>query len=138
MPMPAGKLNHRVTIQERVPESSPTGSVIYSWRDKYENIAAQVAPLSVREFIASGGEVSNVIARITIRYFPELNHNMRILHRGKIYDVAGILPDNVSGLEYITIPVSEGVVYYAEPGYVDSDEEKNLLDIVTNLQMQTR
>ena len=34
---------------------------------------------------------------------------MRILHRGQVYNIAGLLPDRVSGLEYITIPVSAGV-----------------------------
>lgn len=34
---------------------------------------------------------------------------MRITHRGKVYNIAGVLPDNMSGLEYITLPVSEGV-----------------------------
>jgi hypothetical protein len=31
------------------------------------------------------------------------------VHAGKVYNIAGVLPDNVSGQEYITLPVSEGV-----------------------------
>jgi hypothetical protein len=33
---------------------------------------------------------------------------MRILHRSQVYNIAGLLPDKVSGLEYITILVSGG------------------------------
>ncbi|KPB96501.1 Head-tail adaptor protein [Pseudomonas syringae pv. maculicola] len=34
---------------------------------------------------------------------------MRALHRGRIYNIHGALPDAKSGLEYLTLPVSEGL-----------------------------
>ena len=34
---------------------------------------------------------------------------MRILHRGKIYNIEGVLPDDESGLQWLTLPYSEGV-----------------------------
>lgn len=51
--MQAGKLRHRVTLQEPVKEQNPTtGAVINTWRD-VATIWAEVYPLSAREFIAA-------------------------------------------------------------------------------------
>jgi SPP1 family predicted phage head-tail adaptor len=69
---------------------------------------AEVAPLSSREFIAAQSVQSEVRAKITIRA-RAIEPTMRIVHAGKVYNIAGVLPDNVSGQEYITLPVSEGV-----------------------------
>lgn len=51
---------------------------------------------------------SEISARITIRYRAGLLPTMRIVFRGQVYNIAGALPDAVSGLEYITIPCSNG------------------------------
>ena len=44
-----------------------------------------------------------------MRYRAGLLPSMRLVHRGEIFNIAGLLPDKASGLEYITIPVSAGV-----------------------------
>ena len=44
-----------------------------------------------------------------IRYRSEIGPSWRIVHRETIYNIAGVLPDKDSGLEYLTIPVSAGV-----------------------------
>lgn len=105
----AGRLRHRVTIQKQTKMRTDTGSVVVIWEDVHKDIAASIEPLSAREFVASEAFQSKVIARITIRYVENINATMRILHRQKIYNIAGILADKMSGIEYITIPVSEGV-----------------------------
>ena len=107
MSLAAGRLRHRVTIEQQVTTRDPnTGASLKSWLAFAENIAAEVAPLSAREFLAAQATQSQVSARITIRYRPGLLATMRIVHRGQVYNIAGVLPDNVSGLEYITLPVS--------------------------------
>ncbi|WP_200791826.1 phage head closure protein, partial [Klebsiella pneumoniae] len=51
--MQAGKLRHRITLQEPVKEQNPTtGAVINTWCD-VATLWAEVAPLSAREFIAA-------------------------------------------------------------------------------------
>lgn len=110
--MPAlksGKLRHRVTIQRPVSTQDPqTGAQVIDWQT-IATVWASVEPLSVREFIQSQATQSEVTARITIRYRPGLDATMRFLHRGNIYNPAGMLPDAVSGQEHITIPVKQGV-----------------------------
>ncbi|STV76401.1 head-tail adaptor protein [Klebsiella michiganensis] len=65
--MQAGKLRHRVILQEPVKEQSPTtGAVINTWRD-VATIWAEVYPLSAREFIAAQASQGEITTRITIR-----------------------------------------------------------------------
>lgn len=112
MSLSAGRLRHRITIQEpRQQQDSTTGAIRTVWVDFATFVAAEIAPLSVREFIASSQMQSQITARITVRYRPGLTAQMRILHSstGKIYNPAGWLADPDSGLEYLTAPCSEGV-----------------------------
>jgi SPP1 family predicted phage head-tail adaptor len=111
MSLSAGRLRHRITIEKQVAgqQDPVTGYSKTKWVVFAEDIAAEVAAVSVREFVASQVMQSQVIARITVRYREGLDATMRILHRGKIYNPQGWLPDPDSGLEYLTAPCSEGV-----------------------------
>lgn len=107
----AGRLRHKVTIQEPRQQQDPTTGVIRTvWVDFATDVAAEIAPLSVREFIASSQMQSQITARITIRYRAGLTAQMRIIQpsTGRIYNPAGWLTDTDSGREYVTAPCSEG------------------------------
>jgi len=107
--MEGGKLRHLVSLQGRLStRDATTGAVIMAWAEVAQ-IWASIEPLSVREFLAAGAEQSRVSARIVIRYRNGVDRSMRIVHRGQIYNIEGVLPDKVSGREYLTLPVSEGV-----------------------------
>lgn len=122
MTQQAGKLRHRIRIEERVPaldsagdvvQDAGTGEVQYIWQ-LFANAWAAISPLSAREFIASQTTQAQIVARISIRYREDLNAAMRIVHirkdmPDKIYNPHGFLSDVDSGLEYMTIPCSEGV-----------------------------
>jgi SPP1 family predicted phage head-tail adaptor len=116
MNLPAGKLRHRVTIQEYaalldsngdVIQDETTGVISRAWTD-VASVWAAIEPLSAREFIQSGATQSQVQARITIRYRSGLNSTMRFVHGSTIYNPEGFLADRESGKEYMTIPVSTG------------------------------
>ncbi len=108
--MRAGKLRHRVTIQAPGEVQDPdSGEMIPGWTTVWDKVPASVEPLSVKEFIAASAGQSQMDARIVIRARDGVNATMRILHRGKIYNIRGVLPDPDSGREYITMPCSEGV-----------------------------
>ncbi len=107
--MQAGKLRHRVTLQEPVKGQNPTtGAVINTWRD-VATVWAEVSPSSVREFIAAQSVQGEITTRIVINYRAGITRKHRILFRGGIYNIEGVLPDPKSGLEYLTLPCSEGV-----------------------------
>lgn len=105
----SGKLRHRVTLQEPIRKQDPsTGEVTTEWGD-VAKLWASVEPLSAREFIAAQAGQSQVSARIVIRYRAGVNATQRILFRGEVYGIHGVLSDVSSGLEYLTLPVSKGV-----------------------------
>ena len=107
--MRAGKLRHKVMIQAPGLTQDPvSGDMVPGWAD-FASVFASIEPLSARDFIAAQANQSEITARIVIRYREGILPTMRILHRGKVYAIQGALPDAHSGLEYITLPVSEGV-----------------------------
>lgn len=116
MSLKAGRLNHQVSIQrfESLVDSNGDeirdefGSPVREWVEVHK-AWAEVAPLSAREFIQSQATQSQVTARITIRYTPLVDPTCRIVWRGRFYNIHGVLSDTRSGLEYLTLPVSEGV-----------------------------
>lgn len=108
----AGRLRHRVAIQAKVQAQDPvSGETVTTWQTVpgWESVPCAIEPLSAREFIAASAIQSQIVARITLRYREGLLPTMRIVHKGKIYNPPGFLPDADSGLEYVTIPVAQGV-----------------------------
>ena len=109
MALEAGRLRHRVTFESRTEEQDPeSGGIEPVWATEFEDVPAAIEPISASEFLAAGAVQSRVVARITVRYRPGLEATRRILHGSRIYNIEGVLPDKDSGLEYVTIPCSEG------------------------------
>ena len=114
MAIDAGKLRHRIAIQEYqfIEQDPSTGEEKRDWASIHECWAA-IEPVSAREFVAAQAAQSKVTTRITIRYADDIDASMRVVHvkRGKqkVYNIEGILADKDSGLEYLTLVCSEGV-----------------------------
>lgn len=107
--MRAGPLRHRITIERPAYQQDPlTGEMVASWV-LVAKPWARIESLSARDFIAAAASQSEITTRITIRFREGVDSTMRILHRGKIYNIHGVLADPDSGLEYLTLPCSEGV-----------------------------
>ena len=107
--MQAGKLRHRIALQKPVNIQDPeSGEVTPTW-EEVAIIWAEVVPLSVKEFIAAQAGQSEVTARIKIRRRTDVTAKHRIIYRGQIYNIEGVLPDPESGIEYLTLPCSQGV-----------------------------
>lgn len=106
----AGKLRHRVDFERRIDSQDPdTGEVRPIWVSVAKSVPAAIEPLSVREYIAAKSMQSEITTRIVVRYRPGLNAAMRIKHGARIFNPQGFLADKDSGLEYLTIPCSDGV-----------------------------
>jgi SPP1 family predicted phage head-tail adaptor len=104
-----GHLVHRVDIEKRVTQvDAQTGLGADVWLSLAKDVPAKVTPISVRDFIASQANQSQIVARIVIRRRDGLSANMRIKFRGQIYNPMGWLPDPDSGLEYLTAPCTQG------------------------------
>lgn len=101
-------LRHRVQIQALVPvqDTAGTGEITDTWT-LFADVWANVRPASVREFIAAGISASKVTAAVTVRYLAGVKASMRIVHGDRTYNIEGVLPDPHSGIEFLTLPVSE-------------------------------
>lgn len=109
MPLAAGKLRHIIKIQRPVVVQSSDGSVSETWEDVYK-LYASIEPLSAKEYLAAATTEHKVTCRIVIRYKAGLTSNMRVLHGSKVYNIEGLQTDVDSGIEYITMPCSTGVL----------------------------
>lgn len=122
MAYPAGKLRHRIRIERLaddldsngdVIQNDQTGEVSQSWQT-VDTVWAAIEPLSAREFIQSAAMQAELVAKIVMRYRTDVDATNRLVHEvngvdGKIYNPAAPLADKESGLEYLTLPCSEGV-----------------------------
>ncbi|BCB06792.1 hypothetical protein HHSLTHF2_06820 [Vreelandella venusta] len=109
--MQAGKLRHRCTIERPTQQQDPnTGEMIRGW-EEVTKAWMGIEPASVRAFVAAQAAQSEVTGQLVMRYRPGLHvdSSMRVRKGSTIYNIEGVLPDNRSGREYITMPYSEGV-----------------------------
>lgn len=109
--MRAGKLRHRIDFQQAVlVQDTETGEMIPGWSTVRDKVPASFEPLSARDVFAAKAAQSEATVRFVIRYWSGLLPTMRIIHRGAIYSISGQpLPDQKSGLDYLTILASTGV-----------------------------
>lgn len=115
--MDAGKLRHRIHIDERVTSQDEHGEPIVTWTPWATNEPAQIADISGREFFAGQGIAAEVTTRITIRWRSGLVPTMRIRHVVEdgsppvvdYYDIKRMLRDQESGRDFVTMMCTRGV-----------------------------
>lgn len=108
-PVRAGRLRHRVTIEEKQITLDSDGAQEEVWVLWATGVPAEIGALSARELIAAQAVSSKVNTRIKMRYRSGLSASMRIRHRDTIYNIEGVIPDPDSGIRFITLPCSSGV-----------------------------
>lgn len=105
----SGDLNHRVEIQyPQITQNPTTGEMVATWTT-LAMVWASVQFQSVREFRSAAAEQSEVRGYAVIRYRDDVDATMRIVHRRKYYGILGVMPDNDSGKEHLTLALAEGV-----------------------------
>lgn len=109
MSLDPSRLRHVVRFEEKRVVVDEDLERSEEWVTVFPRVYASIEPLSVRDLMAAGAEQSQVSARITIRYRPGINHGMRIIHGEEVYNILGLQRDPESGMEWLTIPVSQGV-----------------------------
>lgn len=62
----------------------------------------------MRDFVSADSRQSQIVARIVMRPVAGMDETWRVVHGTKIYQIAGILPDQDSGIEYVTLAVAQG------------------------------
>jgi len=109
----AGRLRHRVTIQNFVTETLPSGQETERWTDG-ATVWAEVRGVSGRELLAAGAELAESTIRVWMRYRRDVTAASR-LHvingpfAGALLEITGTpIPDSKS--TRLEIMCKQGVV----------------------------
>jgi SPP1 family predicted phage head-tail adaptor len=96
--MNAGRLRHRVDIQNYVEEYDELGQLIEDWLP-FAQVWAAVEPLRGQEFIAAQALASVTTTRIRMRYIPGVVSSMRVVFRGRTYNIQSVIEVETRGRE---------------------------------------
>lgn len=108
----AGDLRWRIAIEAQQHAQDPlTGEIATTWTSVIAGAWGSIQPLSAREFIAGQQVQAQADTKIIIRWRDGIDASMRVrdLVGGALYNILGVLPDNVSGREWITLVCATGV-----------------------------
>lgn len=115
MGLSAGQLRDRVTVQQQITTINSAGEQVTEWEEVTFSAAgdgkfwAAVNPLSARELLAAEQVKSEVKSRIVMRYNANVTAKMRLLIDGVPHNIAGIIRDPETGMEWMTLPVTAGL-----------------------------
>lgn len=111
--MQSGKLPHRITIEHQTEgeQDQVTGYVPIIWAE-FAKVWGKLEPLSTKDQLQAQAINSTMTARCKIRYSSkaiQVNSTMRVMFRDKYWKIDGDpITDNESGLEWLTLNLSEG------------------------------
>ncbi len=75
--MQAGRLRHRVTIQNFTTTRTPSGQPVEKWEDG-KTIWAEVKGISGRELLAAGAERADATIRVWVRFRTDISASSRL------------------------------------------------------------
>ena len=89
--MEAGRLRHRVTLQEKVVTRNTFGEEEITWTD-IDTVWGSVEPMRGREFMEGRQIEAEVTTRIRIRYYPDgIEPEDRVVYGSITYDILAII-----------------------------------------------
>lgn len=104
----AGKLRHRITILSPETEQDSTTGEYEEVYTELATVWASWEPYSVKDMLSASNIQNETSVRCMIRYRSDVTARMRVLFRSKYYEIVGNpLPDTKSGIEYMTLMLSE-------------------------------
>lgn len=87
----AGQLRKRITIQNTTASQDAYGAEAITWENFAVHRAAEVTPLSGREFFDAQQTQGSIEVRFKIRYIKGITSKMRILYNGEGYDIQSVI-----------------------------------------------
>ena len=89
--MRAGKLRHRISIERAIEtQDSSYNEAVLQWV-LFAEVSANIIPLSGRELIRAKQVELETDTEITIRYLDGLSPKMRIVYRGRFFEILNII-----------------------------------------------
>lgn len=90
--MKAEELKHRITLQVFTTVVNENGFEVETWID-FKTLWSAVTNLHGREYFAAAAVKAENTVKFTIRYTEGIDESMRILFKGKQYNISSI--DNI-------------------------------------------
>lgn len=87
--MNIGDLRHRITVQKFTTTISENGFEVETWQD-YKTVWASTSNLSGREYYQAAAVQAEKTVKFLMRYTEGIDASMRILFKGKHYDITSI------------------------------------------------
>ncbi len=88
--MRAGKLKHKVTVEEPREARGETGQVTTSFQP-LATTWASIEPLSGRELIAADQAQSETTIRVRMRYLAGVTNECRIVHGTRVLQIVSVI-----------------------------------------------
>lgn len=90
--MKPGLLRHRITLQKQVKEQDELGQLYENWED-LATVWARVEDSSAKEELEAQREVEATNGTVLLRYRRDVDHTMRFIFDGLIYDIKTVSND---------------------------------------------
>lgn len=90
----AGRLKHKITIQQLTETRDSYGGLVNTWAT-FATMRAAITPLSGGEFYQAKQEFSSSILKFKIRYKAGIQTKMRILYDSRYFDIESIIDINM-------------------------------------------
>lgn len=103
----ARRLDQRITIQQKSQSQTSTGAITFTWTN-FATIWACVDALKANERFIAEQELPEGQYTFWIRWRGDLNTNMRINWKGRLFDIKGI-PDQQKRGRFLAIFAETGV-----------------------------
>lgn len=91
--MQAGRLRHRVSIQQRVEARNGYGELISTW-STLATVWGSVEPIRGREFFEAEQVQSEISTRVRIRYYDGITAQMRVLFGSRKLQILAVIDVN--------------------------------------------
>lgn len=101
--MTLGRMDRKITIQQRTTNDDAAGQPIETWPDLATNIRAEYIPAAGREFWGARQTSAVVIASFRIHYRSDITRVMRVLFDGDTYDIVDVGEDRRFSYKQFTL-----------------------------------
>ena len=98
MSITAGKLKHRIVIQQVSEGENDMGDIVQTWTT-FDTVWASVEPLSGREYLSAQQVSAETSGRIRMRYRPGVMATMRVLFGGRNYRILSVINPEERNIE---------------------------------------
>ena len=81
---------HRLSVEANTPGNEAFGEPAESWEEVWK-VWGDIRPMQGNEYVQAQQAQSSVSHKITTRYFPGANSQMRLVHGERVYNVESVV-----------------------------------------------